>query len=307
MSVAIRVEGLHKSFADVHAVRGLDLEVRAGECLGLLGPNGAGKTTTIEIIEGLQKADAGRVELLGMAWGRGKEHLLREKLGIQLQETQLGDKQTVEEVVRLFASFYPSCRPVDEVIALVDMQPKRTARVHKLSGGQRQRLALACALVGEPEILFLDEPTTGLDPAARLKVWEVVEAFLQGGGTVVLTTHYMEEAAQVCDRVGIMDHGELIASGTPAELVASLGAEQIIELYTTPRLERNQLVGLSAVEWVTPRLDARVLSVKDATTALPAVLGAVEAAGVRLDNISTHQATLDDVFIRLTGRGLRDD
>jgi ABC-2 type transport system ATP-binding protein len=307
MSVAIRVEGLYKSFDDVHAVCGLDIEVRAGECLGLLGPNGAGKTTTIEIIEGLQHADAGQVELLGMPWGRGYDHQLRAQLGIQLQETQLGDKQTVEEVVRLFGSFYPAGRSVDEVIALVDLEPKRKARVHKLSGGQRQRLALACALVGAPAILFLDEPTTGLDPAARLKVWEVVEAFRQGGGTVVLTTHYMEEAAQVCDRVGVMDHGELIAVGTPAELVASLGAEQIIEIYTVPRLGPDELAHLPGVERITARLDALVLSVTDVTTALPAVLGAVEAAGATLENISTHQATLDDVFIHLTGRGLRDD
>jgi ABC-2 type transport system ATP-binding protein len=191
-SAAVLCRGLVKRYGDLVAVAGVDLEVRTGECFGLLGPNGAGKTTTIEILEGLTRADAGEVELLGRRWGTREDHALRERLGVQLQETQLADKLTVEETVRLFRSFYRNGRTVEEVISLVGLEEKRRGRVGKLSGGQRQRLALACALVSNPELLFLDEPTTGLDPHARLNVWEVVERFRAAGGTVVLTTHYME-------------------------------------------------------------------------------------------------------------------
>ena len=226
---ALACRGLVKHFGDVRAVDGVDLEVRRGECFGLLGPNGAGKTTTVEIVEGLQPADAGEVEVLGRRWGQGDDHALRGRLGIQLQESKFGEKLRVEEVVRLFRSFYREGRPVERVLELVELTGKREARVHQLSGGQRQRLALACALVGDPEILFLDEPTTGLDPQARLRLWDVVGGFRQGGGTVVLTTHYMEEAAQLCDRLAILDEGRVIARGTPAELIASLGADQIVE------------------------------------------------------------------------------
>ena len=205
---AIRCAGLVKRYADVVAVAGVDLTVETGECFGLLGPNGAGKTTTIEILEGLTEPDSGDVEVLGMRWRDGPEsRALRERLGIQLQETQLGDKLSVQETVRLFRSFYRSSHSVDEVLALVELEEKRRSWVGKLSGGQKQRLAVACALVSRPELLFLDEPTTGLDPQSRRQLWDVISRFRAAGGTVLLTTHYMEEAERLCDRVAIMDHG----------------------------------------------------------------------------------------------------
>jgi len=226
---ALRCNALVKKYGDVTAVDGLDLEVRAGECFGLLGPNGAGKTTTVEIFEGLTDADGGDVELLGMRWGAGDDQEMRERIGVALQQTELADKLSVEETVRLFRSFYARGGDVDHIIRLVSLEEKRSARVGKLSGGQKQRLAVACALVGAPDLLFLDEPTTGLDPQARLQLWGVIEKFRASGGTVMLTTHYMEEAARLCDRVAILDHGRVIALGAPAELVASLGADQIVE------------------------------------------------------------------------------
>ena len=225
---AVLCRGLHKRYGDVVAVAGLDLEVRAGECFGLLGPNGAGKTTTVEILEGLLKPDAGEVEVLGMRWG-ADDGALRQRLGIQLQETQLHEKLTVEEVVRLFRSFYERGPSVDDVIAMVELDAKRRSWVGKLSGGQRQRLAVACALVNQPDLLFLDEPTTGLDPQSRRQLWALLETYRAGGGTVLLTTHYMDEAEALCDRVAIVDQGRVIALGSPRELIASLGAEHVIE------------------------------------------------------------------------------
>src|SRR5690242_20160371 len=227
---ALRCVGLVKRFADVTAVNGLDLEVFTGECFGLLGPNGAGKTTTVEILEGLTPSDEGTVELLGQRWTRGDNRALRERIGVQLQETQLAEKVTVVETLRLFRSFYQRGHNVDEVIHTVALEEKRNARVGKLSGGQKQRLAVACALVSDPELLFLDEPTTGLDPQSRRQLWDVVQQFKARGRTVLLTTHYMDEAERLCDRVAVVDRGKVIALGTPAELVASLGGQQVIEL-----------------------------------------------------------------------------
>ena len=299
--------GLVKRYEDVVAVDGLDLEVRSGECFGLLGPNGAGKTTTIEILEGLTSPDAGVVEVLGRRWGEGDDRALRERLGVQLQETQLGDKITVAETVRLFRSFYTRGHAVDEVIYATGLEEKRNARVGKLSGGQRQRLALACALVSDPELLFLDEPTTGLDPQARRAVWETVETFRAAGGTVLLTTHYMEEAARLADRVAVMDHGRVIALGTPAELVASLGAGQIVEFRTAGEVAEQRLEELPGVRSVDRRNGGFMLSVERIGEALPALLAELERQRLRLDTLQTHEATLEDVFVHLTGRALRDE
>ena len=304
--LALRCEGLVKRYADVVAVDGLDLQVMPGECFGLLGPNGAGKTTTVEILEGLTSPDAGLVEVLGRRWGVGDDRELRERLGVALQETQLAEKLTVFETLRLFRSFYRRGHEVDEVISLVALEEKRDSRVGKLSGGQKQRLALACALVSDPELLFLDEPTTGLDPQARRHVWEIVESFRARGGTVVLTTHYMEEAARLADRVAIMDHGRTIADGTPAALVASLKADQIVELDLSGELSAAALGGLPAVRGADRRDGGWMLSVGDVTVTLPALLAMVERTGARLSGLRIHQPTLEDVFVRLTGRGLRD-
>ncbi len=305
-TTALRCTGLIKKFADVTAVNGLDLEVYGGECFGLLGPNGAGKTTTVEILEGLTAPDGGTVELLGQRWNQGDELALRERIGVQLQETQLAEKVTVAETLRLFRSFYKRGHNVDDVIHIVALEEKRNARVGKLSGGQKQRLAVACALVSDPELLFLDEPTTGLDPQARLSLWDIVEKFRAGGGTVLLTTHYMEEAARLCDRVAIMDHGKVIALGTPAELIESLGADQIIEFSVTNTLEEEPLRNLAAVKHLHKRDEIYSLTVSEIGVALPALLAEIKRQQSELVTLTTHQATLEDVFVSLTGRMLRD-
>ena len=304
--VALRCQGLVKRYADVTAVNGLDLEVFAGECFGLLGPNGAGKTTTVEILEGLTHANEGTVELLGQHWNSSDERALRERIGVQLQETQLPEKVTVVETLRLFRSFYKRGHPVDEVIQTVALEEKRNSRVGKLSGGQKQRLAVACALVSDPELLFLDEPTTGLDPQARLSLWDVVEKFRGGGGTVLLTTHYMEEATRLCDRVAIMDHGKIIALGTPFELIQSLGADQIIEFQVTNEIDDDVLASLPAVSHVHKRGEDYSLTVREMGIALPALLAEIKRQESELVSLTTHQATLEDVFVSLTGRMLRD-
>ncbi len=312
---ALRCSGLVKKYADVTAVNGLDLEVRAGECFGLLGPNGAGKTTTVEIFEGLTDADGGDVELLGMRWGAGNDQDIRERIGVALQQTELADKLSVEETVRLFRSFYDRGGEVDQIISLVSLEEKRNARVGKLSGGQKQRLAVACALVGAPDLLFLDEPTTGLDPQARLQLWGVIEKFRAGGGTILLTTHYMEEAAKLCDRVAIMDHGRVIALGAPGELVASLGADQIVEfsvasaageLQESPFRRLPGVTGMRARETQEAHSGSYLLTVSEIGAALPALLGELERQNLKIDRLTTHQATLEDVFVNLTGRMLRD-
>jgi ABC-2 type transport system ATP-binding protein len=306
-SPAVRCSALVKRYQDVTALAGVDLEVRRSECFGLVGPNGAGKTTTVEIIEGLTEANSGEVEVLGCRWGVGNDHALRERLGVQLQDTQLAEKLTVAETLRLFASFFACARRVDEVVTLVGLGEKRDARVGKLSGGQRQRLALACALVSDPEILFLDEPTTGLDPQARLNVWEVVSTFRARGGTVLLTTHYMDEAARLCDRVAVMDRGHVIALGTPEELVAALNAEQILEVRLGGSLAVDELALLPGIHSAACRENVFRLSVSDVAAALPALLTLCARRGLALQSLTTHQPTLEDVFVALTGRALRDE
>ena len=306
---ALRVAGLCKRFGDVVAVDGLDLTVAGGECFGLLGPNGAGKTTTIEICEGLTPPDEGVVEVLGQRWDTD-ERALRERLGIQLQETKLAEKLTVEETVRLFRSFYARGREVDEVIGIVQLDEKRGARVGKLSGGQKQRLALACALVGDPELLFLDEPTTGLDPQSRRQLWDLITELKASGRSIVLTTHYMDEAERLCDRVAIVDHGRVIALGTPRELIAGLGAEHVVEF--TVAGGADGALDVAALERLDGVKGARVhdgrwsLDAVELARAVPAVLGALAERRLPLEELVTHSATLEDVFVSLTGRQLRD-
>ena len=306
MSLSIR--SLRKAYADVVAVDGIDLEVAAGECFGLLGPNGAGKTTTIEICEGLTTPDSGDVRVLGRRWADDAREL-RELLGIQLQETQLSEKLTVRETVRLFRSFYEHGREVDDVIALVQLGEKSRARVGALSGGQKQRLALACALVGDPELLFLDEPTTGLDPQARRQLWELIEQFRSTGRTTLLTTHYMDEAEHLCDRVAIMDHGKVIALGTPQELIRSLGAEHMVEFETPDgvTLELDVLEALDGVRVARVSSDGVQLEVDALHRTVPALLAELSRRGIEMSELRTRTATLEDVFVSLTGRHLRDD
>ncbi len=336
---ALRICGLKKAFADVQAVNGIDLEVAKGECFGLLGPNGAGKTTTIEICEGLTPADEGTVELLGLNWISGADEL-RQRIGIQLQETQFPDKLTVEETLRLFRSFYRRGISLEESIKLAQLEEKRRSRVGGLSGGQKQRLAMATALVGDPEMLFLDEPTTGLDPQARRHLWDLVEEMKKAGRTIILTTHYMEEAERLCDRVAIMDHGKVIAMGTPKELIATVGGEDIVEFAVDRKVnagpstsatgaafaqDDSQFIaaqdhsrGLGGVDVESlraipgvqsHRVDENVhqLSVSELHTTVPRIFAALEEQGLHLSEFRTHSATLEDVFVRLTGRNLRDE
>ena len=305
---AVDIRELHKSFGAVHAVRGLSLTVREGECFGLLGPNGAGKTTTIEICEGLVAGDRGSVTVLGRSWAHDAR-ALRERIGIALQETQLSDKLTVEETLRLFRSFYQAGRPVGETIEAVELGEKRRARVGTLSGGQRQRLAVACALVGDPELLFLDEPTTGLDPQSRRGLWELVERFRATGRTVVLTTHYMEEAERLCDRVAIVDHGQVIALDTPRALIEQTGADQVVHFAAAGggALTAERLGAIPGVLAARRAGEGYELQVAAAHAVIPALLAEVEHHGATLTELRTHSPTLEDVFVALTGRELRDE
>jgi len=324
-AAAVACRALVKRYPDVLAVAGIDLTVDAGECMAVLGPNGAGKTTTVEMIEGLTSPTSGEIAIFDNVWGRSSkgDRTIRSLLGVQLQETHFQEKLTVLETIELFASFYEATRSASDVMALVALESKATARVGKLSGGQRQRLALACALVGRPSLLCLDEPTTGLDPQSRRQVWEIVEAFKAEGGTILLTTHYMEEAERLADRVAIMDHGKIIALDTPAALIASLGAEDIVEVLADRELPLALLCALPGVG--NARVEAREareaegassqiapggvrvrLSVADIGLTLPALLALAAESGARLDGLVTHRATLEDVFVHHTGRALRD-
>ena len=305
---ALLLRGLRKTYADVVAVDGLDLEVARGECFGLLGPNGAGKTTTIEICEGLTSPDSGTVELLGLNWSANANQL-RHRIGIQLQETQFPDKLTAEETLRLFRSFFHRGISVEESIRTAQLEEKRKSRVGGLSGGQKQRLAMACALVGDPELLFLDEPTTGLDPQARRHLWDLVDELKRAGRTIILTTHYMDEAERLCDRVAIMDHGKIIALGTPQQLIATVGGEHIVEFALSSGAvpDTAQLLAIPGIQ--SHRVDAGLhqLSVSELHVAVPRIFAALTSQGLHLSEFRTHSATLEDVFVNLTGRNLRDE
>jgi ABC-2 type transport system ATP-binding protein len=307
-SAVLVVRHLRKTFKDVVAVDGIDLTVNAGECFCLLGPNGAGKTTTIEICEGLTEAESGTVTVLGMTWARDAARL-RQRLGIQLQETQLSDKLTVRETLSLFRSFFNQGPEVSSTIGLVQLQEKADSRVGGLSGGQKQRLALACALIGDPELLFLDEPTTGLDPQARRQLWDLIEDFKRAGRTIVLTTHYMDEAERLCDRVAIMDHGHIIALGTPRELIASTGVEHVVEFTTGGgmAIETSPISRLDGVREVRSDGGAIQVHVTELHRAVPSVLAELSRQGASLTELRTHSATLEDVFVGLTGRHLREE
>jgi ABC-2 type transport system ATP-binding protein len=304
---AIEVRGLVKRYGDFTAVKGIDLRLERGRCLGLLGPNGAGKTTSIEIIVGLRNADEGEVRVLGREWGRDDREI-RRRIGVQLQETRFPDRITVAETLRAFGAFYAKGPSPDEILELVGLEAKATTRVSKLSGGQHQRLALGCALVNDPELIFLDEPTTGLDPQARRRVWEIVEEFKRRGVSVLLTTHYMDEAEKLSDDLVIVDQGEVIAEGSPREIMARRGELSIVEI----RVEDADEELVAAIAALPQVQDARRLGaeiraeIESVTAGISAVLAAVEARGLVADDLRVHRPTLEDVFVSLTGKSLRD-
>jgi ABC-2 type transport system ATP-binding protein len=307
---AIQCRDLRKTYeGKVEAVRGLSLEIQAGECFGLLGPNGAGKTTTIEILEGLLEPTSGEVTILGQTWKENSREL-RQQLGISLQETRLSEKLTVRETISLLASFYREPRSPLAVLEQLQLTEKADAWVGKLSGGQRQRLAVATALVANPRVLFLDEPTTGLDPQSRRQLWDVIRDFQRAGGTVLLTTHYMDEAERLCDRLAIVDHGQIIAEGTPADLIERLGGHHVVEFEVSGNTDGSALAvwrALPGVKSVRHDDGLVCLNVHEPHLTIPALLNAVEKQGEQLLHLTTRQASLEDVFVGLTGRHLREE
>ncbi len=291
------------------AVDGIDFEVRRGTCLGVLGPNGAGKTTSIEILEGLTAPDGGEVEVLGRRWGESRREI-QERIGVQLQDTVLEEKLTVFELLRMFHSFYRRRGDLDTVVRTIDLEEKRDAQVRTLSGGQKQRLAVGCALLNQPQVLFLDEPTTGLDPQARRRLWQVIETFKSDGGTVVLTTHYMEEAERLADEVIILDRGRVIARGSPAAIIGSLEADGVVRFSLDgagPReLSEEELEALEGVKAARYEGAEITLSVVRSQAVIAALFELLERRGLELEDLRTHRPTLEDVFVSLTGKYLRD-
>lgn len=310
---AVRVRQLRKEYrgreAPVLAVDGIDLEIPVGECFGLLGPNGAGKTTTVEILEGLNEPTSGEVEVLGMRWETHADEI-RQRIGVTLQATRFPDKETVRELVNVFRSFYRKGLTCEEAIGKVALESKLDAFVEQLSGGQQQRLAVAIGLIGDPDILFLDEPTTGLDPQSRRQLWDVIRNLRDRGRTVLLTTHYMDEAERLCDRVAVIDRGKIIALGSPAELIARLGGDHIVEFALdgeSQPLAEGLLSGLESVLSLRIEGDSYALTVSEPHRAIPALLSMLEGSGRKLARLTTRHVSLEDVFVSLTGRHLRDE
>ena len=301
----IRVRGLVKRYGDVKAVDGIDFDVAPGEVFGLLGPNGAGKTTTVEILEGLRAPDGGQAIVLGVDVATGSDSL-KPRIGISLQTAAMYPKLTVVEVIDLFRSFYTTARPTEELIAELELGERRNARTKDLSGGQRQRLAVALALVNDPELIFLDEPTTGLDPAARRSLWDLIRGLKARGRSVLLTTHYMEEAEILCDRLAIMDHGHILEMGTVDELISKRFKERAVRFDRIDSIADDDLAALAAVTSIKHDEDAVLLYSSDVAATVGALLAATEAHGIEPQNLGIRRATLEDVFLELTGRALRD-
>jgi ABC-2 type transport system ATP-binding protein len=301
----IRVRGLVKRYGDVKAVDGIDFDVEPGEIFGLLGPNGAGKTTTVEILEGLRAPDGGQAIVLGVDVGKGADSL-KPRIGISLQTASMYPKLTVVEVIDLFRTFYATSLPTEELIDKLELGERRNARTKDLSGGQRQRLAVALALVNDPELVFLDEPTTGLDPAARRALWDLIRDLKARGRSVLLTTHYMEEAEILCDRLAIMDHGRILEMGTVDELISKRFKERAVRFDRVDTIDDADLAALAAVSSVKHDDDAVLLYSSDVAATVGALLALTEAHDVEPQNLGIRRATLEDVFLELTGRALRD-
>jgi ABC-2 type transport system ATP-binding protein len=303
--VVVRVSDLRKTYGEIHAVDGVSFEVARGEVFGLLGPNGAGKTTTVEMLEGLREPDGGRLEILGID-AVAQPAALKQRIGVTLQTAELYPKLTVVEVLDLFRSFYDHTLPTDQLVDFLDLSERRTAQTRELSGGQRQRLAVALALVNDPEVVFLDEPTTGLDPAARRSLWDLVGQLRQQGKTILLTTHYMEEADQLCDRLAIMDHGKILEMGTSSELIDRRFHERAVRFETVSGLDDAELAALPSVSAVKHDESVTLLYTRDVPATIGALLALTEARGVEPGDLGVRKATLEDVFLALTGRALRD-
>ena len=305
MSGQIVVRSLRKQFPKVLAVAGVDLDVAAGEVFGLLGPNGAGKTTTLEMIEGLTPPDAGEIAISGLNWGQNAQQI-RSRIGVQLQATSLYNKITPREALDLFGSYYPKRRATEELLGLVQLKDKADAYHITLSGGQAQRLALALALVNDLEVVFLDEPTAGLDPQGRRSLWEIVRAMKAEGRTTMLTTHYMDEAEALCDRLAILDHGRILRSGTPAELIASLGIPSVVELTFDGAAPDPSAFASRLGSAVEARGDVWEIPTPDPKTLLPRLFTTIESERLEYNQVHVRRATLEDVFLHLTGRSLRE-
>jgi ABC-2 type transport system ATP-binding protein len=303
--VVIRVRDVRKAYGDVRAVDGVSFEVARGEVFGLLGPNGAGKTTTVEMLEGLREPDGGQLEILGID-AVAQPDALQERIGVTLQTAELYPKLTVVEVLDLFRSFYARTLPTDQLVDFLDLGERRKAQTRELSGGQRQRLAVALALVNDPEVVFLDEPTTGLDPAARRSLWDLVERLREQGKTILLTTHYMEEADHLCNRLAIMDHGKILEMGTSSELIDRRFHERAVRFDRTSALDDAELAVLPAVSSVRHDEETTWLYTRDVPATIGALLDLTDARGVEPGNLGVRKATLEDVFLDLTGRALRD-
>ena len=301
----IRVRGLIKRYGDVKAVDGIDFDVAPGEVFGLLGPNGAGKTTTVEILEGLRAPDGGQAMVLGVDVATGADRI-KPRIGVSLQTASLYPKLTVTEVIDLFRSFYTTSRPTDELIDMLELGERKRARTKDLSGGQRQRLSVALALVNDPELIFLDEPTTGLDPAARRALWDLIRGLKSKGRSVLLTTHYMEEAEVLCDRLAILDHGHILEMGTVDELISKRFKERAVRFDRIDGISDETLAGLAAVTSVKDDGDAVLLYSTDVAATVGSLLALTESHGAEPQNLGIRRATLEDVFLDLTGRALRD-
>jgi ABC-2 type transport system ATP-binding protein len=305
MTNAIEVADLVKIYGSLRAVDGISFEIEPGQIFGMLGPNGAGKSTTVEIVEGLRQADSGRVEVLGIDVRRHPRQV-KERIGVQLQSTAFYKQLSARQLLRLFASFFAKSLPVESLIAMVNLEEKADAPSDSLSGGQRQRLAIAVALVNDPAIVFLDEPTTGLDPQARRSLWDVISRLRAEGKTVLLTTHYLEEAERLCDRLVVIDHGKVIATGTPAGLIAEHFERSAVEFAEEAALPLETLEKLPAVDRAEQRNGQSILFSTDSPRTGRALLEAAGEAGVHLKGLSIRTATLEDVFLKLTGRRIRE-